>query len=142
MLKIMTIDDSSTIRRVFRNTLPKVFIDKVEIIEAEDGVEGLDKLNENPDVKIIFLDVNMPNMKGDEFLEKMRKNPQFNEVRVIMATTEAEKRTVMRIMKLGANGYIIKPFNYDTIVNALNPIVSRMGIEINEKDSPVVPPKA
>jgi two-component system chemotaxis response regulator CheY len=139
VLKVMTVDDSSTIRRVFRNTLPKVFIDKIEIVEAEDGVEAMDKLQDNPDVKIIFLDVNMPNMKGDEFLEKMRKNAEYNEIRVIMATTEAEKRTVMRIMKLGANGYIIKPFNFDTIVNALNPIVSRMGIEIREKDAPAAP---
>jgi two-component system chemotaxis response regulator CheY len=136
VLKVMTVDDSSTIRRVFRNTLPKVFIDKIEIIEAEDGVEAMEKLQDNTDVQIIFLDVNMPNMKGDEFLAKMRQNAEYNDIRVIMATTEAEKRTVMRIMKLGANGYIIKPFNFDTIVNALNPIVSRMGIEIREKDSP------
>jgi two-component system chemotaxis response regulator CheY len=139
VLKVMTVDDSSTIRRVFRNTLPKVFIDKIEIIEAEDGVQAMEKLQDNTDVQIIFLDVNMPNMKGDEFLAKMRQNADYNDIRVIMATTEAEKRTVMRIMKLGANGYIIKPFNFDTIVNALTPIVSRMGIEINEKDSPAAP---
>jgi two-component system chemotaxis response regulator CheY len=134
MLKIMTVDDSNTIRRVFKNTLPKIFIDKIEIVEAEDGQEALDVLAQNTDTQIIFLDVNMPVMKGDEFLEKMRAMPEYNDIRVIMATTEAEKRTVMKIMKLGANGYIIKPFNYDTVVKALLPIVGRMGIEINEKE--------
>jgi two-component system chemotaxis response regulator CheY len=134
MLKIMTVDDSNTIRRVFKNTLPKIFIDKIEIVEAEDGQEALDVLAQNTDTQIIFLDVNMPVMKGDEFLEKMRTMPEYNDIRVIMATTEAEKRTVMKIMKLGANGYIIKPFNYDTVVKALLPIVGRMGIEINEKE--------
>jgi two-component system chemotaxis response regulator CheY len=134
MLKVMTVDDSNTIRRVFKNTLPKIFIDKIEIVEAEDGQEALDVLAQNKDTQIIFLDVNMPVMKGDEFLEKMRAMPEYNDIRVIMATTEAEKRTVMKIMKLGANGYIIKPFNYDTVVKALLPIVGRMGIEINEKE--------
>jgi two-component system chemotaxis response regulator CheY len=139
MLKVMTVDDSNTIRRVFKNTLPKIFIDKIEIVEAEDGQEALDVLDKNKDVQIIFLDVNMPVMKGDEFLEKMRKMPEYNDIRVVMATTEAEKRTVMKIMKLGANGYIIKPFNYDTVVKALLPIVGRMGIEINEKEVKAMP---
>jgi two-component system chemotaxis response regulator CheY len=139
MLKIMTVDDSNTIRRVFKNTLPKIFIDTIEIVEAEDGQEALDVLAQNKDVQIIFLDVNMPVMKGDEFLEKMRTMSEYNDIRVVMATTEAEKRTVMKIMKLGANGYIIKPFNYDTVVKALLPIVGRMGIEINEKEIKAMP---
>jgi two-component system chemotaxis response regulator CheY len=130
----MTVDDSTTIRRVFQNTLPRIFVDKIEILEAENGQIALDVLAKNKDTILIFLDVNMPFMKGDEFLEKMRKNPEYKDIKVIMATTEAEKRTVMKIMKLGANGFIIKPFNFETIVKALIPIVGRMGIEINEKD--------
>jgi two-component system chemotaxis response regulator CheY len=134
MLKILTVDDSVTIRRVFKNTLPRVFVDKVEILEAEDGAKALKVLEENEDIRMIFLDVNMPTMKGDECLEKIRANEQYNDIKVIMATTEAEKKTVMKIMKTGANGYLVKPFNYERVVKALLPIVGRMGIEINEKD--------
>jgi two-component system chemotaxis response regulator CheY len=134
MYKIMTVDDSNTIRRVFANTLPKIFIDPIEIIEAENGQIALDVLANNPDTILIFLDVNMPFMKGDEFLKEMRKNPAYNNIKVIMATTEAEKKTVMKIMRLGANGFIVKPFNFEIVVKALLPIVGRMNIEINEKE--------
>ena len=54
----------------------------------------------------------------------------YNKVKVIMATTEAEKNTVIKMMKLGANGYLVKPFNPDAIKNSLRPIVARMGIDI------------
>jgi two-component system chemotaxis response regulator CheY len=134
MHKILTVDDSTTIRRVFQNTLPRIFIDKIEILEAENGREALNVLAKNPDIAIIFLDVNMPTMKGDEFLQKMRANPEYKDIKVIMATTEAEKKTVMKIMKLGANGFLVKPFNFERVAKALLPIVARMGIEINEED--------
>jgi two-component system chemotaxis response regulator CheY len=134
MIKIMTVDDSTTIRRVFKNTLPRIFCDQIEILEAENGKEALDILKSNPDIVLIFLDVNMPTMKGDEFLQIMRANQDYNDIKVIMATTEAEKKTVMKIMKIGANGFLVKPFNFERVVKALIPIVGRMGIEINEED--------
>jgi two-component system chemotaxis response regulator CheY len=134
MIKIMTVDDSTTIRRVFKNTLPRIFCDPIEILEAENGKEALDILKSNPDIVLIFLDVNMPTMKGDEFLQIMRANQDYNDIKVIMATTEAEKKTVMKIMKIGANGFLVKPFNFERVVKALIPIVGRMGIEINEED--------
>jgi two-component system chemotaxis response regulator CheY len=71
-------------------------------------------------------------MNGDVFLEKMRADSKYNGIRVVMVTTEAEKRTVVRIMKLGANGYIVKPFTPQTMKKALQPILGRMGVELNE----------
>ncbi len=128
-MKIMLVDDSAIIRRVFKNALSGM-IEDVEFVEAADGVEGVQKLKANPDVSIIFLDVNMPNMKGDVFLEKTRENAEYNKIKIIMATTEAEKKTVVKMMKLGANGYLVKPFNPESIKNALKPIAERMDIEL------------
>ena len=56
--------------------------------------------------------------------------PEYNGVRVIMVTTEAEKKTVVRIMKIGANGYIVKPFTPQTMRKSLEPILTRMNIAL------------
>ena len=128
-MKILLVDDSAIIRRVLKNSLAEI-LSEVEFVEANDGVEALQALKDNSDIEIMFLDVNMPNMKGDVCLAEMRQNSDYNKVKVIMATTEAEKNMVIKMMKLGANGYLVKPFNPDAIKNSLRPIVARMGIDI------------
>ncbi|NWF66727.1 MAG: response regulator [Campylobacterales bacterium] len=129
MIKVMSVDDSSTIRRVIKNSLGQLF-NEYEFVEAGCGLEALEVLKEHPDVGLMFLDINMPGMNGEQFLTQLRKNPDYNKIKVVMATTEAEKQTVLRMMKIGANGYLIKPFNLASIKKAIEPIVSRMGIEI------------
>jgi len=133
MLKVMTVDDSSTITRVYQNILPKIFKDDIELIQGNDGQEGLKLLSKNEDIRIIFLDINMPIMNGIDMLKKLRTNKEYNQIRVVMVTTEAEKKTVMATMKLGANGYIIKPFNIDVMRKSLQPILTRMNLGLNEK---------
>lgn len=131
MVRFLVVDDSATIRRVFKNILPKIIDDEIDIVEAEDGVDALNKVNtsETP-FQFIMLDVNMPNMNGVEFLEKFRADAGNNEVKVIMATTEAEKSTIIKIMKMGANGYIVKPFQLPTVKRALQQHTARMGINL------------
>ena len=131
MIKVMTVDDSSTISRVYKNILPKIFEDKLDIIQANDGKEGLKLLSENEGIRIIFLDINMPIMNGQEMLLKVRSDKKYNQIRIVMVTTEAEKKTVITMMKSGANGYIIKPFNLDVMLKSLKPILTRMDIKIN-----------
>ena len=130
MTKLMIVDDSTTIRRVVKNVLNRMIMDEVVFVEAGDGEEALSVLAANKDVAIIFLDVNMPIMNGDIFLEKMRSDKTNNSIRVVMVTTEAEKAKVVKIMKLGANGFIVKPFTPDTMKRSLAPILARMGIEV------------
>ena len=135
MLHIMIVDDSVTIRRVMKNVLGRLIKGEMTIVEAGTGVEALEKLKEHGnDIALILLDVNMPEMNGDVFLEKMRADAQYNGIRVVMVTTEAEKRTVVRIMKIGANGYIVKPFTPQTMKRALQPILGRLGIELKDVD--------
>lgn len=130
-LKILSVDDSIVIRRAYKNILPQILKNNIEFFEAGDGTQAFDVLGEHKDINIIFLDVNMPNMTGTEFLATLRKNKEYNGIRVIMSTTEAEKGTVVKIMKLGANGYIVKPFNKDTVKKAIEGVVGRMsGVEV------------
>ncbi len=132
MLKAMLVDDSTTLRRVEKNVLQRLVKGGVEFYEAADGEEAVIQLKAHPDVDLILLDVNMPNMKGDEFLAKMRAQKEYNRIRVVMVTTEAEKKTVIRIMKLGANGFVVKPFTPDIMRKSLQPLLTRMGFELNE----------
>lgn len=132
MVKLMLVDDSVTIRRVIKNVLSRMVVGEIEFIEAGDGEEALVTLENNDDVQVIFLDVNMPRMNGDQFLKTIREKKEYNAIRVVMVTTEAEKSNVVRIMKLGANGFIVKPFTPETMKRSLSPILTRLGIELKD----------
>lgn len=129
-MKILLVDDSSTIRRVLSNVLSRMFKDGVGFLEAENGEVALNVLRENSDIDLIFLDYNMPIMNGEEFLTAVRAQKEYNGIRIVMCTTEAEKTTVLTLMKKGVNGYIVKPFSPDIVRKAIAPIVARMGIEV------------
>lgn len=131
-MKIMLVDDSSTIRRVLKNVMGRMFVEEVEFFEAENGQEAFDLLKKNKDISLIFLDYNMPIMNGEQFLVKVRAEKEFNPVRIIMCTTEAEKSLVVSLMKKGVNGYIAKPFTPEVVRRSIVPIVSRMGYTLAE----------
>lgn len=125
-MKILLVDDSATIRRMYNMLLPKILEGDLEILEAENGKEALDRVAAaDGEIDLIFLDVNMPEMKGDEFLKIFRSNKENKNTRVIMSTTEAEKKFVISMMKIGANGYIVKPFNHDSVYKMVSQVAAR-----------------
>ena len=130
MLKILMIDDSKTIIRVLKNVLTRILDKDTVFLEAYNGEEALAVVKEHEDIDIILLDVNMPVMSGDKFLEILRSKSEYNKIKVVMVTTEAEKKTVVKIMKLGANGFIVKPFTPDVLRKSLEPILRRLGVDI------------
>ena len=132
MLKILMVDDSKTILRVLKNVLTRMLDKDTVFLEAYNGEEALNVVEENNDIDIILLDVNMPIMTGDKFLEIFRSNKDNNKVKVVMVTTEAEKKTVIKIMKLGANGFIVKPFTPEILRKSLDPILRRLGVDLKE----------
>ncbi len=107
-MKIITIDDSSTMRRIIKNTLKRIGYGD-EILEAENGKEALEILENNP-VDLIITDWNMPVMDGLTFVKKIRSNSKFDDVPIIMVTTEAAKEDIITALKAGVNNYIVKPF--------------------------------
>ena len=116
-----------TIRRALRNALNRVILDRdVEYIEADNGQEALETVQTNDDIDLVMLDINMPIMRGDQFLDKLRSEPALNKVKVIVVTTEAEKNSVKNIIKKGVNGYVIKPFQIENIRKSILPILQRM----------------
>lgn len=120
-MKILVVDDSTTMRRIITNILKSNGHD--DIVEAGDGVEGLNQLKTHPDVKMVLTDWNMPNMNGLDFLTKIRETTPNTVLPVIMVTTEAEKANVVAAIKAGANNYIVKPFTPDIVKTKLEPFL-------------------
>ena len=117
-MKVLLVDDSSTMRRIQKNQLATIGIN--EIVEAGDGAEALKKLeSESSAINMVLLDWNMPTMDGLTFLKKVRQNDTFKNIKIIMCTSESEKPRVMEALQAGANNYIVKPFTADILKEKL-----------------------
>lgn len=111
-MKFLCIDDSATLRMLLGTSLKGL---GHTVLEAENGKQGLDVLAKDvPDC--IILDINMPVMTGVEFLEARKANPAWLRVPVIVLTTQDEEPLRATAMKLGANGFLAKPFNKDELL--------------------------
>ncbi len=107
-MKILVVDDSSTMRRIIKNTLAR--LGYKDILEGADGVEGWDAMNANPEIEMLITDWNMPEMNGLELVKKVRADERFTDLPIIMVTTEGGKAEVITALKAGVNNYIVKPF--------------------------------
>ncbi|NOQ32196.1 MAG: response regulator [Helicobacteraceae bacterium] len=124
---ILVVDDSKIARQIIVNSVNKYFSERnkiIKIYEAEDGVKALEMLNIFS-IDIMFLDVNMPIMGGEEVLLNVRANPEYNKLKIIMATTEGSKNSVLQMMKR-ANGYLVKPVQEKALVATLTKLTARM----------------
>lgn len=107
-MKFLVVDDSSTMRRIIKNTLKRIGYE--DIVEAENGQDGLTKLG---GIDIILTDWNMPEMDGLEFVKNVRgSNPT---IPILMVTTNAAKDDIVSALKNGVNNYIVKPFTPETL---------------------------
>ena len=107
-MKILVVDDSSTMRRIIKNTLAR--LGYKDILEGADGVEGWSQMDANPDIEMLITDWNMPEMNGLELVKKVRSDERFVDLPIIMVTTEGGKAEVITALKAGVNNYIVKPF--------------------------------
>jgi two-component system chemotaxis response regulator CheY len=127
-IKVLVIDDSTTMRRIVKNVVSQIGINKENILEGEDGVQGMEEFNKafNSDkpIDVVLCDINMPNMNGFEVVENIRKIDK--KVFISMITTEGGKTEVIRALKLGSNQYIVKPFNAETLKEKLSPIIEKI----------------
>lgn len=114
--KIMIVDDSKTIRQQVSFTLQK---GGYEVVEAEDGKDGLAKLQASPDIAMVISDVNMPNMNGLEMVEAIRADAKISGIPVVMLTTEGATDLIDRAKKAGAKGCLVKPFKPEQLVAAV-----------------------
>lgn len=121
MAKILIVDDSSTIRAVVGDFLTK---NGLVVITAVDGLDGLDKLRANPDIKLVLSDVNMPKMDGLTMVEKIRGELGNKSLHVIMLTTESNPALKERGKASGVKGWIVKPFNGENVLETFKKLLA------------------
>ena len=114
-MKILSVDDSAIIRRIIRGAVEVL---DFEFLEAANGQEALDLL-EKESVNLILLDWNMPVLDGFETLTAIRANKKYQDIPIIMVTTEAEKTNVIRAIQAGAQHYFTKPFTQEDLMTRI-----------------------
>jgi two-component system chemotaxis response regulator CheY len=126
--KILVIDDYETIRVILKNTLAELGYKNVH--EARNGKEAFEMLTdvatEKEPYEILFLDWNMPKMNGFEFLKLCRQNPRFKNLPIVMITAESEHNNIIRVMKMGATDYIVKPINKKVLKKKIETIAEML----------------
>lgn len=119
--RILVVDDQEAVRY----ELASFFEDQgYEIIEASSGEEFIEKIRENENIDLVILDYHMSDYNGLVALEKVRKIPAGEKLKVLMLTTETSKEAKELGKKLGLKGWLIKPFNLNVMRNALDKIIS------------------
>jgi two-component system chemotaxis response regulator CheY len=111
-MKILTVDDSASIRQMVSFTLKK---EGYEVIEASDGKDALSKIASGG-VNMVITDLNMPNMNGIELIRALRTNPAYKFIPIVMLTTESNQDKKDSGRQAGATGWIVKPFKPEQLV--------------------------
>lgn len=123
MKEVLIVDDSQTIRHEIGEALKQAGFG---VVEAGDGVSGLERASERAFVMII-LDVNMPRMNGLDMLDQLKLDPKTSHTPVVLLTTEAEPAMIERARNAGAKGWLIKPVPMEHIVSTVRALTRRDG---------------
>ena len=110
-MKILVVDDFSTMRRIIKNLLRDLGFTNVQ--EADDGSTALPML-QNQEFDFVVTDWNMPGMQGIDLLREIRKDDNLAHLPVLMVTAEAKREQIIMAAQAGVNGYIVKPFTAAT----------------------------
>jgi len=118
--KIMTVDDSATIRQMLNLALTGA---GYEVVEANDGVDALAKL-ETEQVSMLITDLNMPKMNGIDLIRNVRRSPGLRFLPIIMLTTESQEAKKQEGKTAGASGWIVKPFKPDQLLKVVQMVMA------------------
>ncbi|MFN8050685.1 MAG: response regulator [Acidimicrobiales bacterium] len=118
-MQALVVDDSRAVRMMLSRMLRDAGFDSC--LEAGDGLEALERLDETPDLPAVMLvDWNMPNMNGLELIRAVRSNADRRDLPIVMVTTESEMTQMVKALAAGANEYVMKPFTKDVILDKLD----------------------
>ena len=123
-MKIIVVDDFSTMRRIIKNLLKDLGFTNVQ--EADDGNTALPMLQQG-DFDFVITDWNMPGMQGIDLLRAIRADDKLKHLPVLMVTAEAKKEQIVAAAQAGVNGYVIKPFTAGTLKEKITKIFERLG---------------
>ncbi len=122
-MKILIVDDFSTMRRIIKNLLRDLGFNNTQ--EADDGTTALPMLQAGG-FDFLVTDWNMPGMTGLDLLKAVRADPKLSSLPVLMVTAEAKKDQIIEAAQAGVNGYIVKPFTAQTLKEKIDKIFERL----------------
>ena len=112
-MKALVVDDSLVVRTIIQNVLEPM---GYEVLQAGNGKEALDLLDEHAaSVELVLLDWNMPVKDGYETIKSIKANGAYNEICILMISTESEDEKIEQALAAGANGYLAKPFEEEEL---------------------------
>ena len=115
-MKALVVDDSRAMRRIIARYLQDLGF---EVHEAGSGLEALVSAPKIPGLQLILLDWNMPEMDGGTLLQRLRQDPDFADIPIMMVTTESEMEQVEVALEAGASEYLMKPFDRQALLEKL-----------------------
>lgn len=123
-MKILIVDDFSTMRRIIKNLLRDLGFTNTQ--EADDGATALPMLRAG-DFDFLVTDWNMPGMTGIELLKHVRADEKLVALPVLMVTAEAKRDQIIEAAQAGVNGYVVKPFTAQVLKEKIDKIFERVG---------------
>jgi YesN/AraC family two-component response regulator len=114
-IKILFVEDETDLITIISDTLSKLGAD---FITANNGVEGLEKLKDNPDIKLVVTDINMPMMNGIEMIQNIRENG--SDIPCIIMSAHTEPEYLKSADDLNVTDYILKPFDFIKFINLVS----------------------
>lgn len=118
MKKVLVVDDAKVVRVSLGKIMQSLGFD---VFDAEDGQKAVEMMEQHPDIELVMLDWNMPNMNGYEFLVQLRAQPDHaSSPAVIMVTTETGMNSMLKALAAGADEYIMKPFDREMVASKLD----------------------
>jgi len=116
-MRVLVIDDSRAMRSILGKIMSEIGF---EVVTACHGREGLERLQDSGPVDLVLVDWNLPEMNGYDFVCEVRSQTAFDQVKLMMVTTETERANVTRALDAGADEYVMKPFTKATILEKLS----------------------
>ena len=124
-MKLLVIDDSSVVRKIIKTAADML---QMEMVEAQDGIDALEKLSEMyKEINLILLDWNMPEMNGYDALVQMKSNDKYRDIPVMMVTTEGQQSSIITAIRAGAANYLVKPFTIEELESKILECVGQGG---------------
>ena len=121
---VLIVDDSPSMRQVIKKVIQISGFDVGELLEAGSGKEALEVLSSNW-VDVILSDIHMPEMDGIEMLRRLSEEDLWKRIPVIMVSTEGREQVIEEAKRLGAKGYVKKPFNPEQIKEILMSVMGK-----------------
>jgi len=124
-LRILIVDDMPAVRSILRDMLNSAGSEHIDEVEDADSAWENLSTSRGLEFDLLLLDVVLPGMSGLDLVRAVRSNPHFNELRILMVTSEGRLDHVGEAVRCGANGYLVKPFTDERLIEVIGALFGR-----------------